>query len=115
MLARNRGGPPGSEDFATGVGQLEDLGITARIGLGMRHNLTIALKALHRLVDLANIEWPSSTRLLLEHLLQTVDTRGLLRDECQQGIANRHNSPFVVVTCWRSWLNSIYPTPIPLR
>ena len=98
MLAGNGGGPPGGEDIAAGISQLEDLGITARVGLSVRHNLTVALEALHRLVDLADIQRPCSARLLLEHLLQTVDTRGLLRDECQQCIANRHNSPFVVVT-----------------
>ena len=98
MLTRDRRGPPGGEDIATGVGQLKDFRIAARVGLGVRHDLAVALEALHRLVDLADVERPGSTRLLLEHLLQTVDTRGLLRDECQQCIANRHNSPFVVVT-----------------
>ena len=102
VLAGNGGGPPGGEDIAAGISQLEDLGITARIGLSVRHNLTVALEALHRLVDLADIQRPCSARLLLEHLLQAVDTGGLLRNKRQQGIANRHNSPFVVWTCRRS-------------
>ena len=102
VLARNGGGPPGVENIATSVGQLEDLRVTARVGLSVRHNLTVTLQALHGLVNLADVERPRSTRLLLEHLLEAVDTRGLLRDECQQCIANRHNSPFVVVTRWLS-------------
>ena len=111
MFARNRGGPPGGEDFTTDISQLKDLGITARIGLSVRDDLAVALEALHRLVDLADVQRPCSARLLLEHLLQAVDTGGLLRNKRQQGIANRHNSPFVVWTCRRSWLNSIYRTP----
>ena len=100
VLTRNRGGPPGVEDIATCVGQLENLRVSTGIGFSVRHNLAVTLETLHGLVDLADVQRPCPTRLLLEHLLEAIDTRGLLRDERKQCIANRHNSPFVVVTCW---------------
>ena len=102
VFAGNRGGPPGGENIATCVGQLENLRVSTSIGFSVRHNLAVALEALHRLVDLADIQRPCSARLLLEHLLQAVDTGGLLRNKRQQCIANRHNSPFIVWTCRRS-------------